>query len=338
MNLVASSAKQAVPTPQGLQGYDDENWPMQLITEDGSASPELIRRYGALGSMRPGTRRYNMFWTNFEPKPSVASGAKLDCPTGFEKHPQGPSEELHFKRQHCYLSSQLAKFDLIFKMDRRIGAQGAAIIYAAPGWAIEPNCTGFIFGKDVIKGGCAPRDDAMDDYEDYVLMLANRYGEHLKHFVVWNEVASAGWMDCSPHTPNRAGPNGENTLTDAQFDYWVEKYATLVKRTARALQTISTTAGTGSMIWTSNGRLWERPNQVEGEPLHTGVRPFLDRLWPKLGASNFSWNLAVHPYEPDNPMDNSEMAPGHHPQVLYIRYPRRRACVPAQASPSSRGY
>ena len=101
-----------------------------------------------------------------------------------------------------------------------------------------------MFGKDVIKGGCVPRDDAMDDFvrvhrctaqicgwparrewegdavltewsvlatlcciqEDFVNMLALRYSPHLMHYVVWNEVASAGWMDCSPNTPNRAGP------------------------------------------------------------------------------------------------------------------------------------
>lgn len=68
------------------------------------------------------------------------------------------------------------------------------------------------------------------------------------------------------------------------------------------------------MIWTSNDRLWERPAQRDGDPLHTGVRPFLDRLWTKLGT-NFTWNLAVHPYDGGNPMDDHEMAPGHHPQA-----------------------
>ena len=151
----------------------------------------------------------------------------------------------------------------------------------------------------------------MDDYEDFINMVSQRYSPHLKHYIVWNEVASAGWMDCSPHTPNRAGPNGENPLTDAQFDYWVSKYAELVKRTAAALKRHSP----GYMIWTSNDRLWERPNQADGEPLHTGVRPFLDRLWPKLGVKEFNWSLAVHPYDRGNPMDDSEFAEGYHPKA-----------------------
>jgi hypothetical protein len=90
-----------------------------------------------------------------------------------------------------------------------------------------------------------------------------------------------------------------------------------MRRTAAAAARHHSTASSGGssyMIWASNDRLWERPKQRDGEPLHTGVRPFLDRLWPKLGA-NFTWSLAVHPYDPGNPMDDSEMAPGHHPQA-----------------------
>ena len=83
---------------------------------------------------------------------------------------------------------------------------------------------------------------------------------------------------------------------DAQFDFWVSKYAELVKRTAAALKRHSPGTGpnqisagscsvpsrvfrpsvcycdslAGHMIWTSNDRLWERPKQADGEPLHTG--------------------------------------------------------------------
>lgn len=47
-------------------------------------------------------------------------------------------------------------------------------------------------------------DEHMDDYEDYVRFLVQRWSvTSLKHFVVWNEVASAGWMDMSPFIPNR---------------------------------------------------------------------------------------------------------------------------------------
>lgn len=76
----------------------------------------------------------------------------------------------------------------------------------------------------------------------------------------------------------------------------------------------------GVMVWTSNDRLWERPKQRQGDPLHTGVKPFQDRLWPKLAAMvNVTFGTAVHPYDPGNPFDDSEFAPGFHPQAYTFR-------------------
>lgn len=298
-----------VPPPQGIQGHDD-HVPLFLMSRTQTETPVLTQRYSVLGGMRPGIRRYNMFWSSFEPTTSTANARK--CDPGFELHPNRSEDGMAWNRFHCYRTSQLRAFDLLFRLDRTIGAQGAAILYSAPAWAIEPNCTGFVFGKDVIKGGCVPRDDALGDFEDFVTLLASRYSPHLKHYIVWNEVASAGWMDCSPHTPNRAGPDGTSTLTDNEFEFWVNKYAELMKRTDTAVARQAPQEG--FMIWASNDRRWERPRQADGDPLHVGVRPFLDRLWLKL-KTNFSWSLAVHPYDPGNPMDDSEMAPGHHPQA-----------------------
>ena len=59
------------------------------------------------------------------------------------------------------------------------------------------------------RNGCAPTVDTRDDFEDFVAFLTRRYsnttaGPVLRHVVVWNEVASAGWMDCSGQgVPNR---------------------------------------------------------------------------------------------------------------------------------------
>jgi hypothetical protein len=61
------------------------------------------------------------------------------------------------------------------------------------------------------------------------------------------------------------------------------------------------------MIWSSNDRLWDRPLQREGEPLHVGVEPFTTELWRQLQHDDdLSWSMAVHPYDPGNPMDGSE--------------------------------
>ena len=47
--------------------------------------------------------------------------------------------------------------------------------------------------------------------------------------------------------PNRAGPGGASTLTDAQFDFWVSRYAALMQRTFRAAARHSP----GYMVWAS---------------------------------------------------------------------------------------
>lgn len=95
---------------------------------------------------------------------------------------------------------------------------------------------------------------------------------------------------------------------------WVTKYAELVQRVSNAVA--SSGLADGVMVWTSNDRLWERPIQREGDPLHTGVKPFQDRLWPMLAKfGNVTFGTAVHPYDSGNPFDDTEFAPGHHPQA-----------------------
>eukprot|EP00658_Telonema_sp_P-2_P058320 TRINITY_DN4678_c0_g1_i1.p1 TRINITY_DN4678_c0_g1~~TRINITY_DN4678_c0_g1_i1.p1 ORF type:complete len:299 (-),score=54.10 TRINITY_DN4678_c0_g1_i1:63-959(-) len=223
--LVAVAAP--IPAPQGLQGHDDENWPVTLMGPNQTVTPTLSERYAVLATMHPGIRRYNMYWSAFEPTPSSNDSSRV-CAPGYELHPLSPGGMHDFHRFHCYSTAQLRQFDLIFSLDRSIGAQGAAILYSAPDWATEPNCTGFVFGKDRIRAGCVPTSGAMPDYEDMVTLFASRYSPHLKHYIVWNEVASAGWMDCSPQVPNRAGPNGESPLTELEFEFWVNKYAEMV--------------------------------------------------------------------------------------------------------------
>ena len=74
------------------------------------------------------------------------AGSVLTPPTEADRTAEG------FERFHCYSAAQLATFDAIFALDHGIGAQNAGIIYSAPPFYRHPNCTGFIFGKDAIKG------------------------------------------------------------------------------------------------------------------------------------------------------------------------------------------
>ena len=251
-----------LPRPQALQGHDDENYPIGFVPgPDGVAAPGLAKRYANLAPLKPGIRRYNIWWNSFESnaRPSAPTAAQLTrggatpCPAGTVQTPANASDGAArgYHRFHCYREATLKRWDTILAADQAIGAQNAAILYAAPRWAIHPNCTGFTFGTP-LRIGCAPwapdarggRAAALDDYEDYVTLLAERWlkptlgnarGLGLRHWVVWNEVASCGWFDNSPLVPNRAGPGGADPLTPAQFDFVVATYAALVRRTASAV-------------------------------------------------------------------------------------------------------
>ena len=82
---------------------------------------------------------------------------------------------LGFHKYHCYSSFEIKYYHTIFSLDHSIGASNAAILYGTPSWAIHPKCTGFKFGPDMLKSGCLPRPDMLDDYEDYVNLLVYKF-------------------------------------------------------------------------------------------------------------------------------------------------------------------
>lgn len=90
----------------------------------------MSQRYARLADLKPGIRRYNMFWSSFESGKTPSSAAPMPCPAGFELTPPNVSEasRLGYHRFHCMSSSQLTMFDAIFEMDRAIGAQNGAIM------------------------------------------------------------------------------------------------------------------------------------------------------------------------------------------------------------------
>ena len=232
----ATMIKPDLPMPQALQGHDD-HVTMRMLTPGNRPTPELLDRYAVIDSLSPGIRRYNLFWNTFEPVPSQA--APFACPAGAKLVPSNADEKksLGFERYHCYTEGPLDALRVQMELDNLTGAQGAGILYSAPEFYRHPNCTGFPFGKGVVeKGGCVPQPEHMADYADYVRTMLNEFGSLLRHLVVWNEVASAGWMDMSPTIPNRAGPNGTNPLTDEQFNLWVSTYAQLLIVTDQAVR------------------------------------------------------------------------------------------------------
>ena len=258
------------PTPQALQGHDDESVPlgMDVAMRD--------RRYEVLASMQPGIRRYNFFWSSLEP--TAPPGAGEACPSG--------TVTFQGLRQHCYNAARLAKWDDLLNRDVAIGAQQAGIMYATPGWARPANCTGFPWGKSMYKNGCVPLPEFRDDWEDYIAFLTARYnggangkGPTLRHLVIWNEVADAGWMDCSGlGVSNRAtvaGASGDEQVTVAEFQVWMEAYVDLMTRAYRAaVQNIPSV-----VLYVSTDRLWEAPKSMKvGQKVHVSVRRQLDYI------------------------------------------------------------
>lgn len=228
--------KPGVPQPQALQGHDD-HVTARMLNSSQLPTPALLQRYNVVATMTPGIRRYNLFWNTFETVPSQPT--PFECPAGSRLVPatQADRQRLGYERFHCYSESALAGTKTQFRLDNLTGAQGAGILYSAPAFYRHPNCTGFPFGKGIVeKGGCVPQPQHMGDYADYVRTMLTEFGFYLRHLVVWNEVASAAWMDSSPTLPNRAGPNGSNPLTPDQFKTWVTTYATLLRRTNEAVR------------------------------------------------------------------------------------------------------
>ena len=225
----------------------------------------------------PGIRRYNVFWGTFENGP-ISAKAPISCPQGFMLFPENESARLEggFHSYHCYNIVSVQRFDTFFESDRRIGAHSTAVIYDTPEVYRHPQCTGFDFGTlKAYKSGCFPIPERMDDYEDFIGFLSQRYSGKenskgtLSHYIVWNEVASQGWTDLSPFIPNRVG----QTFTSEHLNHLVDRYADMMVRTDRAVRRFQR----GVMIYVSVDHIWKRPQTPpDGVTSHVGTLDFLE--------------------------------------------------------------
>ena len=144
----------------------------------------------------------------------------------------------------------------------------------------------------------------MADFEDYVLFHAERYSPAsayapLRHYVVWNEVISAGWMDMSPRVPNRiavANTTGDQQLTPAEFNLWADVYAQMMRAAARA----ATRHNPEAIVWFSSDHFWLSPVQKQNDTLHISLKRMLDAIWERVGV-DIDWGLVVHPYDGGDP-------------------------------------
>lgn len=251
------------------------------------SSQDFDQRYAKLKSLGVAYRQYNLWWSELEQSGVPSSDAPVSCPEGYDQAPSTALEkDLNgFHKYRCVSRATVQKFDELFKRDQAAGMQSGVVLWSSPPLYRYPDCRGFEFGGNYLKDGCVPRDDAMDDWEDFVNFLAHRYnGQNgfgkISHYIIWNENASPDWFDYSP-VIDRA------SLASDQVEKRITKYADMMIRAHNAL----TRHVRGAMLYASTDQLMDAGLHSG----HFGTRWLLDGLWARLGT-NYSWSVAVHPY------------------------------------------
>jgi hypothetical protein len=264
--------------PSALEGVTDQGL-------DGSAVYSFFR------ARHLGSRQYNVWWSGLEDSGIRSSLQPILCPSGYVLMPSasGDAPGDGFHRYRCINSAVLGSFDHFFEQDAASGLQTAVVLWSAPAIYRYAGCTGSPWDGSTLYDGCVPRDDAMDDWEDYVNLLASRYngGAHgkISSFIIWNENASATWFNYSPIVPSYG------TLTAAQKASWILKYSQMMMRAHAALQRHTKAV----MLYASTDEQWAEPPAGPSDPAHIGTKNLVSGLWTNLGTS-INWSLAVHPY------------------------------------------
>lgn len=156
--------------PSPVQGVDDDSMSGWAYANDLHA---LELRYAALQrGIKPGLRRYNLFWSGLESGVPPSATPQM-CAPGFVAVPANETDRVArgYNHFHCFNVAQLEKFDYMFAHDAAIGAASAVIAYASPDFAIHANCTGFPWGSGPpFRLGCLPWNN-LADWDDFMLMV-----------------------------------------------------------------------------------------------------------------------------------------------------------------------
>lgn len=270
--------------PTSKQGVGDPH--------DSDTDDITVKRYQRYQQFGAGYRQYNYWWSALESAGVAPAAQTVTCPSGHLLVPANEKEKNSrgFHRYHCYHQGTIQKFDRVMKLDAQFGLQSGVVLWSTPEQFRHPGCTGFPWGTGTLKEGCVPRDEAMNDFEDFVNFLAwhhngkNNAGK-ISHFIVWNENASGAWFDMSPLIRNRGEINNE------EKQKWIKKYADMMRRTHEALRRHSE----GVMIYVSTDMIWDKQSRKSNDISHIGSKELLRGMWQELGIS-MPWSVAVHPY------------------------------------------
>ncbi len=259
-------------------------------------------RYAKLAQLGVGLKTYNAWWYTFERDgaPPSSSDPNLACPQWFHRVPANETERIQkgFKRYRCIADEFERRFDVALTLDAQYGIQSAVAAYNAPPTYRDPGCVGMPFPApdSAYRDGCVPRDDAEDDWEDYINYLASRYNGRngvgkITHFILWNEVGAATWFNYTPRVPrNWMG------LSDAEkgrhLDAWLGKIVRMMHRAHAAIERHDKPAlleiSLDPVVYPSLG---DAPNM--------GAKAVIDGLWLRLwdlDPRRIDWSIAMHPY------------------------------------------
>ncbi|CAF1528818.1 unnamed protein product [Adineta ricciae] len=280
--------------PLGKQGLSDPFNNLDAIT--------FNARYRIFARLQSGLKNYNVFWSDFESSGIPSSTVPyISCPNNYIQVPSNRRQCIldGYHRFRCINNTTISQFDNLFQRDQAANIQSMGVIWSSPAIYRNVGCHGFHSGSSMETRGCVPNNASLDDFEDYINFLAQRYNGlngygHLLNFIIWNEVASGGWYDMSPLIETA------HPVTDPNQIYlWTSYYAEMLRRAQKALNRHNPNA----LIYVSLDQMFRSDQSHWNYPANIGAKTMLDGLWTELGLS-VNWSIAIHPYQdPDRFID-----------------------------------
>jgi hypothetical protein len=279
VNLISSAYSQ----PDSKQGTFD------LRTE--MTDLDRGKRYENLKKIGIGYRQYNILWEEWEHQTIPSSLTPINCPVDYVSFPLNEEEKtlIGSNKFRCIRTKKLWNFDATLTQDGRAGFQSGVIISATPAAYRHKDCQGTVVNGVLLKQGCLPKQESLEDFQDFVTLLAGRYSKkfkgledaNLQHFIIWNDFPSSDKADLSPVV----GRKYDAQSIEKKLDY----YAASLKLAHTAIAKFRDNA----VLYASIGRVWKSTpeNYQNGE---MGAEKLLTGLWKRLG-NNISWSIAINP-------------------------------------------
>lgn len=292
--------------------------------------PDDIRK-STHDSVQLGSKTYNVFWHGLE-APNVPSSDQpnLSCPVDHVMVPANATEKAArgYHRYRCISTwwTELLRQSMLEDQEGQDDIQAVAVIWGSPEQYRNAGCEGSVWNNEVFKLGCVPRDNAMDDFEDFVNYLAFTFSGQsgspkISHYAIWNEVGSSAWFDNSPIIPTH------RELSIPEMTAWASKYASMLTRAHVAIQRHTSGVLMHAVLdgfWyhnTASGQALQPFSGIIGDVLvgwnkvHIGSRTVLDGLWALVGLS-VDWSVSIHPYGEPSTISPAWMNFGNVPALV----------------------